>query len=92
MVPELGPCNVTEDLQTQLNPYAWNEVSNMLFLSQPIGVGFSYADTVSTCLHIKRFETADRLQEPGSLNNFTGKQRLHKSKSSQSMLSVNKLT
>lgn len=23
---ELGPCNVTEDLETQLNPYAWNEV------------------------------------------------------------------
>lgn len=39
---ELGPCNVTENLTTQLNPYAWNEVSNMLFLSQPVGVGFSY--------------------------------------------------
>lgn len=41
---ELGPCNVTEDLKTQLNPYAWNEASNMLFLSQPIGVGFSYSE------------------------------------------------
>ena len=40
---ELGPCNVTKKLTTELNPYAFNEVSNMLFLSQPIGVGFSYA-------------------------------------------------
>ncbi|TKA65342.1 hypothetical protein B0A55_09440 [Friedmanniomyces simplex] len=42
---ELGPCNVTEDLKTMVNEYAWNNVSNMLFLSQPIGVGFSYATT-----------------------------------------------
>jgi len=42
---ELGPCNVTEDLKTELNPYAWNGISNMLFLSQPIGVGFSYETT-----------------------------------------------
>ena len=39
---ELGPCNVTEDLVTQLNPYSWNNISNMLFLSQPVGTGFSY--------------------------------------------------
>ncbi|KAF2460491.1 Alpha/Beta hydrolase protein [Lineolata rhizophorae] len=39
---ELGPCNVTEELETMYNPYAWNNVSNMLFLSQPFGTGFSY--------------------------------------------------
>ena len=42
---ENGPCNITEDLQTQLNPYSWSEVSNMLYLSQPIGVGFSNGTT-----------------------------------------------
>ncbi|KAL6246505.1 hypothetical protein RBB50_006742 [Rhinocladiella similis] len=39
---EHGPCNVTEDLVSQLNPYSWNEASNMIYLSQPLGVGFSY--------------------------------------------------
>ncbi|KAL1627961.1 hypothetical protein SLS54_002229 [Diplodia seriata] len=41
---ELGPCNITANLTSAVNPYAWNEVSNLLFLSQPFGVGFSYSE------------------------------------------------
>ncbi|KAJ6109737.1 Peptidase S10 serine carboxypeptidase [Penicillium sp. IBT 16267x] len=41
---ELGPCHINETYETYLNPHSWNEVSNMLFISQPLGTGFSYSE------------------------------------------------
>ena len=48
---EMGPFypDANAPLGTKLvkNEYAWNRVSNMLYLEQPAGVGFSYTNTTS---------------------------------------------
>ncbi|KAJ6491330.1 alpha/beta-hydrolase [Mycena vitilis] len=37
-----GPCTVNSDgNSTTLNPYSWNNISNMLYIDQPLGAGFS---------------------------------------------------
>ncbi|ROW02796.1 hypothetical protein VSDG_01803 [Cytospora chrysosperma] len=47
MLAENGPCIINDDSNsTILNPWSWNNEVNMLFIDQPVQVGFSY-DTLN---------------------------------------------
>ena len=41
---EQGPFHIGAEGQLEANPYAWNKKANMLFVEQPVGVGFSFSD------------------------------------------------
>ncbi|KAJ8503551.1 hypothetical protein ONZ45_g10765 [Pleurotus djamor] len=44
LLMELGPCRVLDDEGPKFHPESWNSNANVLFVDQPVGVGFSYAE------------------------------------------------
>jgi hypothetical protein len=50
---ENGPCYVNADSNsTTLNPWSWNNNVNMLYIDQPVQVGFSYDELVPSVLDL----------------------------------------
>ncbi|TFK38948.1 serine carboxypeptidase [Crucibulum laeve] len=45
LLQEHGPCRITNDSSSvTLNPFSWNNEANVLYIDQPVGVGFSHGD------------------------------------------------
>lgn len=58
---ENGPCMVAEDSKTTfLNPWSWNNEVNMLYIDEPVQVGFSYDEPTNGTLHLR----SGNLEEP----------------------------
>ena len=46
LLQEHGPCRITNDSSSvTFNPYSWNNESNIVYIDQPVGTGFSYGTT-----------------------------------------------
>ncbi|KAK4778320.1 hypothetical protein SAY87_018507 [Trapa incisa] len=60
LAEEIGPFRIRPDGRTlYLNPYAWNNLANILFLESPAGVGFSYTNTTSDLYNAGDKRTAE---------------------------------
>jgi carboxypeptidase C (cathepsin A) len=42
---ENGPYTVEQNMALKRNPNSWNSFANLLYIDQPVGTGFSYADS-----------------------------------------------
>lgn len=40
---ELGPSSITDEVKVKYNPSAWNSNASVIFLDQPVNVGYSYS-------------------------------------------------
>ena len=51
-IGENGPCYVNRDSKTtRLNPWSWNDKVNMIYIDQPVQVGFSYDSLITGAIN-----------------------------------------
>ncbi|RFU78906.1 carboxypeptidase s1 a [Trichoderma arundinaceum] len=71
---ENGPCSVLADSRgTVLNPWSWNNDVNMLYLDQPVQVGFSYDSLINGTINEPRspFAVTPKSLSPEDLSQDT---------------------
>ncbi|KAK4279627.1 hypothetical protein QN277_011375 [Acacia crassicarpa] len=51
MFYENGPFKISENMSLLWNDYGWDKVSNLLYVDQPIGTGFSYSTDMRDIRH-----------------------------------------
>jgi carboxypeptidase C (cathepsin A) len=44
---ENGPFGLYDNLTLKFNPYSWNNISNLVFVDNPIGTGFSDCSSIT---------------------------------------------
>ncbi|KAF8417138.1 Alpha/Beta hydrolase protein [Tirmania nivea] len=44
---ELGPSSINSHIKPEYNKFSWNSNSSVIFLDQPVNVGYSYSDTAT---------------------------------------------
>jgi cathepsin A (carboxypeptidase C) len=45
---ELGPSSIDKNVNVKYNPYSWNSNASVIFLDQPVNVGYSYSGSSVT--------------------------------------------
>ncbi|PUU79125.1 Alpha/Beta hydrolase protein [Tuber borchii] len=48
---ELGPASINAKIHTVDNPYSWNSNASVIFLDQPVNVGYSYSSNAVSSTH-----------------------------------------
>ncbi|EFJ37661.1 serine carboxypeptidase-like enzyme [Selaginella moellendorffii] len=56
---ENGPFHIAKNLSLYWNKYGWDKVSNIIFVDQPIGTGFSYSSDVRDIRHDEKGVSKD---------------------------------